>query len=118
MIIKKFTAKTEAEAVEAAKKELGDHLVIMNVKNIKKKGFLGIFGKNMVEVTVALESEKENDKVAQLFGAKNEMTGPLVPDSVWEKKEAPVKTEVVKEERKAVVADEDTGKKSRRPYAF
>ena len=38
MIIKKFQGKTEAEAVESAKKELGDGIVIMNVRNVKKKG--------------------------------------------------------------------------------
>ena len=108
MIIKKFAAKTEAEAVEAAKKELGEHLVIMNVKNIKKKGFLGIFGKSLVEVTVALEAE--NDRTAQLFGAKKETTGPLVPDSVWEKKETLVKAETVREVSKPAVANDDTGK--------
>ena len=39
MIIKKYTGKTEAEATEAAKKELGSGLVIMNVREVKKKGF-------------------------------------------------------------------------------
>ena len=34
MIIKKFTGKTEAEATEAAKKELGSTLVIMNVREV------------------------------------------------------------------------------------
>ena len=38
MIIKKFTGKTEAEATEAAKKELGSTLVIMNVREVKRKG--------------------------------------------------------------------------------
>lgn len=38
MIIKKYRAKTEAEAVNQAKKELGQNAVIMNVRNIKKKG--------------------------------------------------------------------------------
>jgi len=108
MIIKKFTAKTEAEAVEAAKKELGEHLVIMNVKNIKKKGFMGLFGKSLVEVTVALEAE--NDRTAQLFGAKKETTGPLVPDSMWEKKETLAKAEPVSEVSKPAVANDDTGK--------
>lgn len=37
MIIKKFTGKTEAEATEAAKKELGNGLVIMNVREVKKE---------------------------------------------------------------------------------
>ncbi len=38
MIIKKFQGKTEAEAVENAKKELGSAVVIMNVRSIKRKG--------------------------------------------------------------------------------
>ena len=49
MIIKRFQAKTENEAVEAAKKELGSNVVIMNVKNIKKKGLFGFFKGNMVD---------------------------------------------------------------------
>lgn len=42
MIIKKYTGKTEAEATEAAKKELGSGLVIMNVREVKKKGIFCI----------------------------------------------------------------------------
>ena len=38
MIIKKFQGKTEADATEQAKKELGVNVVIMNVKTIKRKG--------------------------------------------------------------------------------
>ena len=44
MIIKKFQGKTEEEAVETAKKVLGANVVVMNVKNIKKKsGFPDFF---------------------------------------------------------------------------
>ena len=57
MIIKKFQAKTEKEAVENAKSELGNGVVIMNVRNVKKNGLLGLFSKQKVEVTVALEEE-------------------------------------------------------------
>lgn len=57
MIIKKFQAKTEADAVEAAKKDLGDNVVIMNVKKAKRKGIFGLFGSQMIEVTVALEEQ-------------------------------------------------------------
>ncbi len=59
MIIKKFQGKTEDEAVSFAKKELGNGVVIMNVRNAKKKGFFSIFKRSMVEVTVALEEEQE-----------------------------------------------------------
>ncbi|MBQ2802531.1 MAG: flagellar biosynthesis protein FlhF [Lachnospiraceae bacterium] len=57
MIIKKFNGKTEADAIEAAKKELGNGVVVMNVKEVKKKGLLALFGTKQVEVTVALEEE-------------------------------------------------------------
>lgn len=59
MIIKKFQGKTENEAVEAAKKELGKNIVIMNVKGVKRKGILRFFYSEMIEVTVALEEESE-----------------------------------------------------------
>ncbi len=61
MIIKKYQAKTEAEAVNQAKKELGQNAVIMNVRNIKKKGAFSFMKPQMVEVTVAMEEEADKD---------------------------------------------------------
>ncbi len=60
MIIKKFTGKTEDEAVKAAQAELGAQAVIMNVKKSKKKGLAGLFSKPFVEVTAAIEEEKSD----------------------------------------------------------
>lgn len=59
MIIKKFTGKTEAEATEAAQKELGNGVVIMNVRQTKPKGFLAAIKPKLTEVTVAMEEEPE-----------------------------------------------------------
>ena len=59
MIIKKFVAKTEKEALESAKKELGDGVVVMNVKDVKSKGFFAFLKPHLTEVTVALEEESE-----------------------------------------------------------
>ena len=59
MIIKKFQGKTKEEALELAKKELGDNIVEMNVKTVKAKGILGLLKGNKVEVTVAKEEENE-----------------------------------------------------------
>ena len=59
MIIKKFVGKTEDDAINAAKKELGEGVVIMNVKQVKAKGLFASFRKKLVEVTVALEDEQE-----------------------------------------------------------
>lgn len=58
MIIKKFTGKTEDEAVKAAQAELGAQTVIMNVKKTKKKGLAGLFSRPYVEVTAAIEEDK------------------------------------------------------------
>lgn len=59
MIIKKFIAKTEKEAIENARKELGEGVVVMNVKPVKNKGLFAFLKSPMVEVTVALEEESE-----------------------------------------------------------
>ncbi len=59
MIIKKFQGKTEEEAIEAAKKELGESLVIMNVKEVRPKGLRMLWTGKYMEVTAALESERE-----------------------------------------------------------
>jgi flagellar biosynthesis protein FlhF len=59
MIIKKFQGNTKEDALESARKELGDGLVEMNVKTVKSKGVLGWFKRNLVEVTVAKEEESE-----------------------------------------------------------
>ncbi len=59
MIIKKFQGKTEEEAVSAAKKEMGENVVIMSVRNLKKKGLFSFLKKPVVEVTVGMEEETE-----------------------------------------------------------
>ncbi len=71
MIIKKFQGKTEAEAIETAKKELGSGVVIMNVKNVKPKGLAALFRPKYVEVTVALEEEKEIGAANARFDSAN-----------------------------------------------
>lgn len=68
MIIKKFQGKTEEEALQAAKKELGELVVVMNVRQVKRKGFFSILKPQMIEVTVALEEEPQ-DQSAQLRSA-------------------------------------------------
>ena len=62
MIIKKFVGKTEEDALEAAKRELGGGVVIMNVKNMKRKGLAALFRPRQTEITVALEEEKDTLK--------------------------------------------------------
>lgn len=63
MIIKKFLGKTEEEAKEAAKKELGEGIVVMNVRQVKPKGLFAFFKEKQIEVTVALEDDRETMRV-------------------------------------------------------
>ena len=49
----------EEMALEAAKKELGDSVVVMNAKKVKPKGLFAFFKPQQTEVTVALEEESE-----------------------------------------------------------
>lgn len=71
MTINKFQGKTESEAVEAAKKEMGPNVVIMNVKTIKPKGIFRAFKSVTYEVTAALE-EKEDQMYASILNKKPE----------------------------------------------
>lgn len=57
MTIKKFTGNTRDEAIQNAKNELGDSVVIMNVKEVRPKGVFGIFKTSTYEVTAALEDD-------------------------------------------------------------
>lgn len=57
MVIKKFQAPTEAEAVLKAKEEMGSAAVVMNVKTVKHRGLAKIFRKDYVEITAALEEK-------------------------------------------------------------
>lgn len=63
MTIKKFEGKTKEEAINAAKRELGQEVVIMNIKEAKGKGILGVFRKPSYEVTAAVEEEEVQKKI-------------------------------------------------------
>lgn len=55
MIIKKYKAKTENEAIQMAKNDLGKDAIVMNVKTIKPRGIASIFRKPRVELTAAID---------------------------------------------------------------
>lgn len=101
MIIKKFQGKTEEEAMELAKKELGNSVVLMNVKQVKKKGLFSILKPQMIEVTVALEEEPV-DQTANLrsaVAAVSEIARNQMSETKSEKKEPAVKPEPKKPEK-------------------
>lgn len=113
MIIKKFKGKTEEEATESAKKELGSHIVIMNVRNVKRKGLLKFLRSQQVEVTVALEEESERMAAARREEAlkaqplvsaiaqkQNSMESVKRPDPALQ-----IKPEYTREEEKSLESD-------------
>ncbi|MCM1245675.1 MAG: flagellar biosynthesis protein FlhF [Roseburia sp.] len=89
MIIKKFLAKTETEAIEMAKEELGSNAIVMNIKKVHPKGVAKFFVKSKVEVTAALEenivydTETRKEKGNEKTGSSVDLTAPkFVPDIV------------------------------------
>lgn len=58
MIIKKFQAHTEEEAILQARDDLGKDAIVMNIKKIKPRGVYRIFKKTVVEVTAAIDETK------------------------------------------------------------
>ena len=63
MIVKKFQAPTEMEAIVKAREELGSAAVVLNIKTIKQRGFARLFKKDVVEVTAALEEKDITDGI-------------------------------------------------------
>lgn len=58
MIIKKFQAHTEEEAILQARDDLGKDAIVMNIKKIKPRGIYRVFKKTIVEVTAAIDETK------------------------------------------------------------
>lgn len=76
MIIKKYEAQTEKEAIILAKQELGKEAIVMNIKTVKPRGIYRFFHKPMVEITAAVDEigkqtaeQKENNLLTKGFSA-------------------------------------------------
>lgn len=55
MRIKKFTGASLKDATEAMKQELGPEAIVLHTRSIKKGGPLSLLGKEMVEITGAID---------------------------------------------------------------
>lgn len=73
MIIKKFIGKTEKEATQKAKEELGNSCVVMNVRELKPSGFFKAFKSSSYEVTVAIEQKDTKINIEEAKQAQNSM---------------------------------------------
>lgn len=104
MIIKKFQGKTKEEALEAAYKELGNNVVEMNTRNVKKKGIFSFLLPQMVEVTVALEEEPQVNKTSEIAEAIAGVRSVAEASLIKEEKKEPVKEQENKEPEPRVMS--------------
>ncbi len=77
MIIKKFQAETEEQAIKMAQAEMGNSAVIMHIRTVKHRALARIFKKNYVEVTAALEEKTDKIPVKKVNTVVLENTTPL-----------------------------------------
>lgn len=70
MIIKKFQAETEKEAILLAQNELGKDAIVMNIKTMNPKGIFKMFRKSKVEVTAAIDEKEEGTFKVQMKQAE------------------------------------------------
>ncbi len=68
MKIKKFEARTEQDAINKVKQELGLNALILNIKRTQPKGIFAFFRKPVVEVTAAFDDKPVKDESAQPSG--------------------------------------------------
>ena len=105
MIVKKFQAPTEMEAIIKAREELGSSAVVLNIKTIKQRGIAKLFKKDVVEVTAALEEKDIVDGINQsrpTFDSDNTLSKDAQPHLINQS--------MVSSEKQAInlVADDDT----------
>lgn len=83
MIIKKFKADTEKDAILLAKEELGGDAVVMNIKTTTPKGFFSFLRKPYVEVTAAvdenLEHKSKQEQTTEKLPEKPQVNTPIKP---------------------------------------
>lgn len=63
MKIKKYVVNTMPEALQKIRADLGSNAVIINTKEVRTGGFLGMFTKKKVEVVAAADSEPEVEPI-------------------------------------------------------
>ncbi len=84
MIIKKFQANTETEAIMLAKEELGKDAIVMNIKTKSPKGLYKMFKKSVVEITAAVDENViyRPDRPKQV--TQPQPVKPLNPDIIYD----------------------------------
>lgn len=93
MVIKKFQAETETEAIMQAKEELGKDAIVMNIKVVKPKGIQKFFRKSTVEVTAATDEENNYNTGEGMLSKMQELQKTLEEAKKREQQEQTKKPE-------------------------
>lgn len=84
MIIKKFQANTETDAIMLAKEEMGKDAIVMNIKTIAPKGIYKLFQKPLVEITAAVDDtvayKNEKKKVEPSYSSRKMNNPDIIYD--------------------------------------
>ena len=102
MIVKKFEAPTETEAVLKAQEELGSNAVVLNVKTLKQRGIFRLFKKDVVEITAALE---ENEFIGNMNARKQGSKSDDKNAGVQQKQEPKSSFSAVADEKIDIIND-------------
>lgn len=81
MIVKKFQAPTETEAVLKARDELGSTAVVLNVKTLKQRGIFRLFRKDLVEITAAQEENESPDRKDKTVSSFDKIAGDALSEN-------------------------------------
>lgn len=111
MVIKKFIAATEAEALEMAKADLGEDVVVTEVKKNDPKGVMRFFKRPSIEITAAVDEDKKDEQAPDfslIQKAIEEKQFKPAPDSKAAKKEAEM--EKLVKNRQIIPDDEEDEK--------
>ena len=100
MIIKKFQAETEKEAILLAQNELGKDAIVMNIKTMNPKGIFKMFRKSKVEVTAAIDEKEEGTFKVQMKQAEE-----ASKQEEKKKEEKEVTLEGKKEEKESAIEE-------------
>lgn len=112
MIIKKYRVNNMNEALTRIRYELGKDAVIVSQRKIRKGGLLGFFAKKILEVTAAVENNKNdssNNMQESIDAIKKLMSDRLAEETMENK----VSAEVEKRSQDRIKIKEDLEEKPR-----
>lgn len=112
MVIRKYIAMSEEEATKLAKEELGEDVVIMNVKKNEPKGLVKLFRKPSVEITAAVDEVKSGEPAEEVpdFSRLQEAireTNAVLEAEAKKEMEEPKTASLPKEPGSGILAEEE-----------